>query len=120
MGGGGGSSSRPQASPGRIPYRTKDFLMPEKTHGRSGRGCSGVHGLLELLRRLIAQCRMQTTSFLVLLDKLLDVRAQVIQIPILISVDLFSLERLHEALATGIGEGCQLHRMVTLPIPTSK
>jgi hypothetical protein len=55
-----------------------------------------------------------------LLDERLDVAAQVIEIAILVGVDFFSLERFHEALTTGIGEGGQLHRMATLPIPTSK
>src|SRR6266436_9587044 len=73
--GGGGSRSRPQASPGRIPHRTKDFLMPEKTHGRSLRHRRGVGALLELLRRLIAQRRVQPAAIVVTLDELLDVRA---------------------------------------------
>jgi hypothetical protein len=59
-------------------------------------------------------------TIVVLLDERLDVAAQVIEIAILVGVDFFSLERFHEALTTGIGEGGQLHRMATLPIPTSK
>src|SRR5215471_6468896 len=87
MGVGGGSRSRPQASPGRIPHRTIDFLMPEKTHTRSQRNCLGC-GLFELLRRAVAQRRVQPAAIAVTIDKVFDVRAQVIQIPIVVSVDL--------------------------------
>src|SRR5215469_17963667 len=85
--GGGGSRSRPQASPGRIPHRTIDFRMPEKTQTRSQRNCLGC-GLFELLRRGVAQRRVQPAAIVVTIDKVFDVRAQVIQIPIVVSVDL--------------------------------
>jgi hypothetical protein len=55
-----------------------------------------------------------------LLDERLDVAAQVIEIAILVGVDFFSLERFHEALTTGIGEGRRLHRMTTMAIPLLK
>src|SRR5579872_499364 len=100
--GGGGSRSRPQASPGRIPHRTIDFLMPEKTHGRSLLWCRGVGGLLKLLRWLVAQGRMQPEAIVVLLDECLDVRAQIIEIAILVGMDFLSLQRFHKALAAGI------------------
>ena len=44
---------------------------------------------------------MQPAAIVVLLDERRNIRAQVIQIPIGIGVDLFSLQRLHEALTTG-------------------
>ena len=81
---------RPQFS--RIDYHigSKDLRMPKKTHGRSSRSCLGRGNLLELLRRPITQGRVQPAAILVALDKLFDVDAQVIQIPVFVRVDLFS------------------------------
>src|SRR5712691_13118162 len=89
---------------GRLPFRVGsiDLRMPEKTHPRSSRGCFGIGSLLELLRRQIAQCRVQPLAIVILLDELLDVGAQVVEIRVLVGIDLFPLERFHEALATGV------------------
>src|SRR5579864_4795613 len=110
MGVGGASRTRPQASPGRIPHRTIDFLMPKKTHARSQGNCLGC-GLFELLRRLIAQRRMQTASIVILLDEGFDVRPQMLKITILVGVDLFPFERFDKALATGVRMSRQLRLM---------
>ena len=54
------------------------------------------------------------------LEELTDTGAGFLEITIFVAVDLFIFQRLHERLASGIGGGRQLHRMVTLPIPTSR
>jgi len=104
----------------KLPIGSVDLLMPEKTHCRSGASRLELCGLLELLRRPIAQRRVQPAAVVILLDELLDVRTQVFQIPVLVGVDLFPFKRLEEAFATGIGEGRQLHRMTTMAIPLLK
>ena len=78
--------------------------MPEKTHGRAGGSCrrGGLKLLLELLRRFVAQRRVQATSIIVLFDERLDVGAEVIQIHIIVSIDLFPLERLYKTLTARI------------------
>src|SRR2546425_12521588 len=76
--------------------------MPEKTHGRAGGRCGGLELLLELVRRLVAERRVQAAAIIVLFDERLDVPAQVIEIPIVVGVDLFPFERLHKTLATRI------------------
>ena len=73
-----------------------------KTAGLPRPAWPGCHGALELLRRSITQRRVQAAAIVVLVDERLDVRAQVLEIPIIVGVDLFALERLHEALTTGI------------------
>jgi hypothetical protein len=50
----------------------------------------------------MAQRRVQQLEIIVLLDELLTVRPQVVQILVFVRVDLFPLERLHGAFATGI------------------
>jgi hypothetical protein len=52
----------------------KDLLMPEKTHRRCGRIDRWPGCLLELLRRTVAQRRMQTASIERLFQERLDVR----------------------------------------------
>ena len=54
---------------------------------------------------------MQPVAIVVLLDERRNVRAQVVEIPIGVRVDLLPLERLHEALTTGvvIGVGGPTH-----------
>jgi hypothetical protein len=63
---------------------------------------------------------VQAETIVVFLDESLDVGAQVIEIAILVGVDFFSLQCFHEALATRIGEGRQLHRMTTMALPLLK
>src|SRR5215813_2893148 len=93
---------------GRLPVKQKlpigsvDLLMPENTHSRSGSSYVRLCGLLELLRRPIAQRRVQPAAVVVLLDELLDVRTQVFQLPVLVGVDLFPFKRLEKAFATGV------------------
>ena len=60
---------------------------------------------LELLRRTIAQRRVQPDAIVVLVDEGFDVRAQMLEIPIVVGVDLLPLERFHEALAAGVVVG---------------
>src|ERR1700716_3146800 len=79
--------------------------MPEKTHGRSLRNRRGVGGVLELLRRLVTEGRMEPDAIVVAVDESRDVLAQVIEIAVLICVDFFPLESLHEALAIGVVVG---------------
>ena len=50
--------------------------MPEKTHGRAGGGRGGLELLLELVRRLVADRRVQPAAIIVLFDERLDVGAQ--------------------------------------------
>ena len=54
---------------------------------------------------------MQPVAIVVLLDERGNVRTQVVEIPIGVGVNLLSLERLHEALTTGvvIGVGRPAH-----------
>lgn len=70
--------------------------------------------MFELLWRQVAQRRVQPDAIVIALDELLDVSAQVNQIAVGIGVNLFPLEGAHEALAAGVGEHRQLHRMATL------
>src|SRR4029077_17086160 len=90
---------------GRLPVSQRshigsiDLLMPKKTQARPVRSCGGVGRLLELLGRPVAQRRMQSAAIVVLLDEGFEVRAQVIEVLILVGVDLLSLEGFHEALA---------------------
>ena len=60
---------------------------------------------------MVAQRRMQPDAIVVLLDECGNVRTQVVEISIGIGVDLLLLERLHEALTTGvvIGVGRSAH-----------
>src|SRR5216684_6338007 len=93
---------------GRLPVTQRshigsiDLLMPKKTHACPIRSWGGVCGLLELLWRPVAQRRMQPAAIVVLLDEGFEVRAQVIEVLILVGVDLLSLESFQEALATGV------------------
>src|SRR5688572_26395220 len=79
--------------------------MPEKTHCRASKRCSRTQLLLEFLRRLTAKRGVQATAIIVIVDERLDVAAQVLEIDIIVSIDLFALERLHEALTTRIVVG---------------
>ncbi len=76
--------------------------MSEKTHGRAGRSWSGRDCQLELLRRLVAERRVQAAAIIVLFDEGPDVRAQVVEIMIVIGIDPLAFERLHKTLATGV------------------
>src|SRR5260370_38711232 len=76
--------------------------MPEKTHGRAGRHGGRYERLLELLRGLVAERRVQAKAIIVLINELLDVSAQVIEILIVVGIDLFAFERLYKALTTGV------------------
>ncbi len=49
--------------------------MPEKTHGRAGGSRGGLELLLELVRRLVAERRVQAAAIIVLFDERLDVGA---------------------------------------------
>src|SRR5215475_10103425 len=51
------------------------------------------------LWRLVVECRMQPITIVVPLQKLLDLRTEILDVSILVSIDLFQLERFHEALA---------------------
>ncbi len=88
-----------------LPIGSIDLLLPKKTHRRSGASRLRPGGPLELLGGPIAQRRMQTAAVVVALDEVLDVRAQVIEILIIVDIDLLPLERLDEALTTGIVVG---------------
>jgi hypothetical protein len=79
--------------------------MPEETHRGAGASCGALELLLELLRQLITERRVQATAIVVVFNEDLDVTAQVIEIHIGVGIDLFALERLHEALTTGIVAG---------------
>src|ERR1700730_252467 len=76
--------------------------MPEKTHGGASGNCRLSCGLLELLRRFVAERRVQTGAIIVLVEEGLDVRAQMLEIPIVVGINLLSLEGLHKTLAAGI------------------
>jgi hypothetical protein len=52
-----------------------DLLLPKKTHRRSTGSVRGICGFLELLRRLVAERRVQAATIIVLLDEFPDVRA---------------------------------------------
>jgi hypothetical protein len=81
--------------------------MPKKTHaGRTYSAgqvmlCSPSHPL-NLLRRSIAQGRVQSAAIVILLDELLDVCAQIFQVAIDVGMDLFPFEGAQEALAKGV------------------
>jgi len=62
----------------------------------------GLDALFELFRGSIAQCRMQLATIVVPFDKFLDIFSQVIQVAVLVGVNLFPLQRLDEAFATGV------------------
>ena len=51
---------------------------------------------------MVAQRRMQPDAIVVLLDERGNVRTQVVEISIGIGIDLLPLQRLHEALTTGV------------------
>src|SRR6185369_11490399 len=76
--------------------------MPEKTHRRASASCGGLELLLEFLRRLVAQRRMQTAAIVISFNEGFDVAAQVLEINVIVSIDLFALECLHKALTTSI------------------
>src|SRR6266849_4285552 len=78
------------------------LLMPDKIHGRESRNSRRSERLFELLRRLVAERRMQAAAIIVLFDEDLDVRAQMIEIQIIVGVDLFLLKRLHKTFAAGV------------------
>ena len=63
---------------------------------------------------------MQSLLIVVTVDELLDVTVQIFQVSVFVGVDFLALERLDEALTTGVGLGRQLQRMATLLIPTSR
>src|SRR6185437_1865592 len=80
-----------------------DLLMPEKTQGRALRNLRGVGVLLELLRWLVAERRMQPDTVVVVVDEFRDVGAEMVEIAILVRVDFLPLQRLHETLASCSG-----------------
>src|SRR6185369_1719127 len=79
--------------------------LPEKTHPRASVSGSGFELSLELIWRLVTECRVQATAIVISFNERFDVAAQVSEITIVIGVDLFVLERLHEALTTSIVVG---------------
>jgi hypothetical protein len=94
----------------RLPTPSIDLPMPKKTHSGCVESASQVallslRQLLELLRRSIAQGRVQPAAIVILLDELLDVGAQIFQVAIDVGMDLFPLQRAHEALAEGVVVG---------------
>ena len=76
--------------------------MPEKTHGRALRNRRGVGGLFKLLRRFVAQRRMEPPAIVVAVDENRDVFSQVIEVAVFVRINLLPLESLHEAFATGV------------------
>jgi len=51
---------------------------------------------------LIAERRVQTAAIIVSVDERFDVAARVLEIDIIVSIDLFALDRLHKTLTTRI------------------
>ena len=79
--------------------------------------------LFELLRRLVAQRRVQPLLIVILLDELFDVRPQMLQVFVSASVNLLPLQGLDQDFAAPVGQSCQLHCIVimvrrTLTLPT--
>lgn len=56
----------------------------------------------ELLRRAVAKRRVQPDAVIVLVEEVLQVRAQVHEVTIGVRVDLLALERLEKALTAGV------------------
>src|SRR3954451_13306032 len=97
-----------------------DLLLPQKTHALRSVSSSWRDVSFKSFRCLVSQCGMESLPVVVVFDKLGDVLAQVFEISIFVCPDLFLLQRLHKALTLRVGEGGQLHSMVTLPILLSK
>src|SRR5580693_522099 len=96
------------AGSGRLPFYIESYIgwidlpMPEKTHGRSHRLGRGTGVLLKLLRRPVAERRMEPNAIVVAVDEHRDISSQVIQVAILAGVNFFPFESLHKALTTGV------------------
>src|SRR5580693_4397779 len=86
----------------KLPIGSKDLPMPEKTHSRSRRDRHCCLDLLKLLRWPIAQSRVQPAAVVIPINELGDVRSQMVEIPVLVGVNLFPLQRFHKAFATGV------------------
>ena len=54
--------------------------MPEKTHRRASVNCGGLELLLEFLRGLVSQRRMQPAAIVISFNEDFDVAAQVLEI----------------------------------------
>jgi len=81
-------------------HRDDRFLMPEKTHACDRHHCRLVEqALLELLRRAVAERRVQPSAIVIPLEELADVSLQIGAVAILAGVDLLLFQGLHEALA---------------------
>ncbi len=74
--------------------------------------------LLKLGGRQIAQRRVEPLLVIDPLDEFADACPGGGQVTIFGSVNLLVFKRFHKALGLGIGEGRQLHRMTTMPIPS--
>ncbi len=61
-----------------VPIGPVDLPMPEKTHGRALRNRRGDGSLFELLRRFVAERRMEPHAIVVAVDERCDVLSQVI------------------------------------------
>lgn len=97
-----------------VPIGPVDLRMPEKTQSRPQRFGYGSGGLFELLRWLVAECRVQPDPVVVMVDELCNVLAEVIQIAVFMGVDLLAFQSLDETLAAGIGLGRQLQPTQTV------
>ena len=86
-----------------VPIGSIDFPMPKKTHRGPQRRSARI--ALKFFRGTIAKRRMQALAIIVLLDKDLDVGAQLIKIVVVVGMNFFSLEGSHEALASSIVVG---------------
>ena len=83
----------------------------EKPQRRRAGPCARRHGVLELFRQSIPQRGVVPAAVIIPVDEGLDVGAQVIEVPIVVSVALLPLERLQKTLTAGvvIGVGQPTH-----------
>jgi hypothetical protein len=66
-----------------------DLLMPKETHGCSLRNRHGVGGAFELLRRFVAERRVEPHATVLAVDESRDVFPQAMEVAVFVRADLF-------------------------------
>src|SRR5471030_907596 len=98
----------------------REELHDGRIRSSAGQCRRGRSVALKLFRRPVSQCRMQPQAIVVGSEELFQMLGEFLEIRILVAVDFLLFQGLHKALTSRVGEGRQLHRMATMPIPFLK
>src|SRR5262249_44140245 len=121
----GKAGDRLSLSPGsnkKHPFWPKKAINPWGFGGRApnstcreATSLRGASVLLELRRGQVAESGVEPGPVIHALQELADIRASLVEITIFVAVDLLILQRFQEGLTGGVGLGCQLQRIATVP-----